>query len=71
MATDVLNDYRERSESLRAAIAGMKRDSKMFSTECVERYKEMACNPVYCSEDEEKFISEYDQEDCEKVIKLW
>ena len=71
MATDILKAYREESENLKTTVQLMKNNSDLFSAECVKTYEEVACNPIYCSEDEKKFISQYDQEDCNKLVKQW
>ena len=71
MTTDILKAYRAQSKSLKDTVELMESNSDLFPAECVKTYKEVACNPIYCSEDEEKFISEYDLEDCDQLVDQW
>ena len=66
----ILEMYREQSENLTKVNEQME-NSNVFSPKCMEKYEEMICQAIYCSEDEEKLIIEHVKEDCQKVVKLW
>ena len=70
MPNFILEMYRKQSENVKKVIKKMEA-SNVFSSECMEKYEEMTCQAIYCSEDEEKLIIEHDQEDCQQVVKLW
>ena len=70
MPADILSVYRKTSENMKQTIDSLKK-SKLFSDQCLAKYEDLNCNPVYCSADENNLLVENDQEDCEDFMKNW
>lgn len=76
MPSELLADYRKRSPDLAKMfdnLPNLRYDNgeTIFSSECILLLKEISCSPMYCSADETKLLTKYDQADCYKIIKEW
>ena len=76
MPSQVLANYREKSESLSKTFKtfeNLKDDDgeRVFSSDCLSKLEEISCSPLYCSADEEVLLTNHDQEDCNKTVKEW
>jgi hypothetical protein len=75
MPKDFLDDYEKTSVGLVQffqTIQALKYNNvEVFSSSCVLKLKQIACSPVYCSEDEKQTLIENDREDCNDSVRKW
>ena len=75
MPKDFLDGYEKTSVGLVQffqTIQALKYNNvEVFSSSCVLKLKQIACSPVYCSEDEKQTLIENDREDCNDSVRKW